>query len=198
MSGLNAIIDEIAASAASEAAAIVAEARAEAERAAQAADAEARAAQDACEADCARIREAERARVVSAARMRSGRELLAERGRIVRQTVEDARLALLGLPDEEYLAFVLDAARPALRPGACTARMSARDLARVTPAFAGRLEDAARERGAVLELSSEPAPIDGGIVLDYGDIEENCSLSALLHASSERIEDALVALLFAD
>ncbi len=68
------------------------------------------------------------------------------------------------------------------------------------------VEDARREArrrfGAALadklELSVETADIDGGLVLRYGSIEANCSLSMLISRMREELEREVAAVLFAD
>ena len=45
-------------------------------------------------------------------------------------------------------------------------------------------------------LSGESDKIDGGFILVYGDIEENCSLEALFAVSKEVLQDKISALIF--
>ena len=52
------------------------------------------------------------------------------------------------------------------------------------------------ERTAKLFLGTEPAPIDGGLILRCGEIEINCSLSALLVQMRRDLEERISALLF--
>ena len=49
-----------------------------------------------------------------------------------------------------------------------------------------------------LVLSEETADIDGGLVLRYGSIEANCSLSMLISRMREELEREVAAVLFAD
>ena len=61
--------------------------------------------------------------------------------------------------------------------------------AQVAQALAGK-------PGASLTLDEAPRDIDGGFVLIYGDIEENCSFEALFDAQKDRLQDEVRALLF--
>ena len=70
---------------------------------------------------------------------------------------------------------------------------SAADLARLPADFDSRLEKAAK---GALQRSSETRPIDGGFVLTYGGVEENCSIEALFYAAREELQDKVHALLF--
>ena len=54
------------------------------------------------------------------------------------------------------------------------------------------------ERADKVCLSDETADIDGGLILRYGDIEANCSLSMLMAGMREEIEQKVAAVLFAE
>ena len=66
-------------------------------------------------------------------------------------------------------------------------RLNARDLAR--PGTAALSRDLGGGRS--IRLSEEPAAIDGGVLLEYGELEMNSSFSALLEEKRERLEDLL-------
>lgn len=66
--------------------------------------------------------------------------------------------------------------------------LSPKDLERLPQGFAARL-NAALPQNAALEVSPSPRPMDGGFVLQYGDVEQNCSLSALFDELREGILD---------
>lgn len=52
------------------------------------------------------------------------------------------------------------------------------------------------ERAAKLRLSEECADIDGGLLLRYGDVETNCSLTVLLREMRRELEGKISAILF--
>jgi V/A-type H+-transporting ATPase subunit E len=49
---------------------------------------------------------------------------------------------------------------------------------------------------ASLIVSDETVTLDGGFLLIYGDIEENCSFDALFSAEKENLQDKVNSLLF--
>ena len=51
------------------------------------------------------------------------------------------------------------------------------------------VERVAKEKGGNLTISKESRNIDGGFVLVYGGIEENCSIQALFHSEREYLAD---------
>lgn len=52
------------------------------------------------------------------------------------------------------------------------------------------------ERMAKLRLCETPAPIDGGLILRYGSVEVNCSLTTLLAGMRQELEERVLAVLF--
>ena len=71
-----------------------------------------------------------------------------------------------------------------------TIRFNAKDLARVPESTKKVAKD------NLLTLSDEPAEIDGGFILVYRNIEENCSFDALISASREDLQDKIGQILF--
>lgn len=71
-----------------------------------------------------------------------------------------------------------------------TIRFNERDLARVPESTKSVIKD------HLLTLSDQPAQIDGGFILVYNDIEENCSFDALISASREDLQDKIGQILF--
>lgn len=90
-------------------------------------------------------------------------------------------------PDETYLPLLLRLSEAAARTGEGVLRLNARDLAR--PGTAALSRDLGGGRS--IRLSEEPAAIDGGFLLEYGELEMNSSFSALLEEKRERLEDLL-------
>ncbi len=66
---------------------------------------------------------------------------------------------------------------------------SEKDLDRMPQGFEAVIEKAAVSKGGSLTLVKEPKNIDGGFILVYGGIEENCSFRALLAARRDELSD---------
>ena len=49
---------------------------------------------------------------------------------------------------------------------------------------------------ASLHISDIPGKLDGGFILSYGEIEENCSIEALFDSERERLKDLVQEILF--
>ena len=118
--------------------------------------------------------------------------------RLLGETLERARQAALALPDDDYFALLLRMAKRYALGKSGEAAFSARDQKRMPKDFPAKLDAAAKELGGSLTVSKEPRDIDGGFVLLYGGMEENCSLTALFDANREDFLDAARAALFGE
>ena len=190
MNGLDKIIAGIAQDAKSAAEQKRGEAQAAASRALDRAREEAKA----IEAEAAQRAELEYKRIV--ARAHSTGEitkksvLLREKQRIIDDILNDAHVKLAGLDDREYFAFMTRLLEKYAAEGKGEVLLSPRDRARVTAEF----RFAAEQKG--LEISEETREIDGGFVLSYGSIEENCSIGALMESERDRLHDVVKGFLF--
>lgn len=195
MSGLENIIKTIRDDAAAEANAVLDRARADAARFV----AEARAATD---SECEQIKEegrqrAERihARAKADAAMERRRVLLEKKQALLERTVLSAREAVKALPPDQYFAFLTRLATKNAEQGHGLMLLSKQDLNRLPDGFHVAL-NRALPGGATIDISTSAAPIDGGFILRYGEIEQNCSLDAIFDGNRERILDAAQAALF--
>ena len=190
MNGLDRILAEIAQDAKTAADKRVAEARANAQRIVGRAREEAKA----IEADAAQQAELEYKRIVSRAHstgeIAKKGVLLREKQKIIDGVLRDAHVKIASLGDEEYFAFLERLLNKYASGEQGEVLLSQRDKARVTAAFTA----AAEKKG--LRISGETRDIDGGFVLSYGSIEENCSISALMEAERDRLHDVVKAFLF--
>ena len=97
------------------------------------------------------------------------------------------------LPDREYIGLLATLLEKNARPGEGVLRLNARDLAREgVQTLEGRLGEDRR-----IVLSQCPAELDGGFLLQYGEIQMNCGFSAMLEEKREELEDLINRILFA-
>ena len=190
MNGLDRIIAEIAQDGKTAAEQKRSEAKAAAERAIERAREEAQA----IEADAAQQAELEYKRIVARAHStgeiaRKG-VLLREKQRIIDGILKDAHIKLVGMDDSEYFAFMGKLLDKYAGEGSGRILLSPRDKGRVTAEFAA----AAEKKGLV--IADETRDIDGGFILSYGSIEENCSIGALMESERDRLHDVVKGFLF--
>ena len=190
MNGLDKIIAEIAQDAKAAAEQRKGEAQAAASRALDRAREEAKA----IEADAAQRAELEYKRIV--ARAHSTGEitkksvLLREKQRIIDEILQDAHVRLVGLDDGAYFDFMCRLLDKYATEGKGEILLSPRDKNRVTAEFKAAAE------GKGLTISEQTRDIDGGFVLSYGSIEENCSIDALMESERDRLHDVVKGFLF--
>lgn len=134
-------------------------------------------------------------RTASAAALQKRKSILAAKQQIIGETMERALQAAVELPPEEYFSNILKMVKKYALPQDGEILFNQKDLQRLPGDFAARLEKTA-PTGAKLTLSKETRNIDGGFVLTYGGIEQNCSFSALFDAAKEGLQDEIHALLF--
>jgi len=196
MTGLEKIIEQIQSESEAEAQKITAAAREKREQILQQAKEEA-------EISCRKIAaEAEagvknrKERADSGAALTERRVILTAKQELVAETFTRAREAFDRMSDAEYFGNLVRMAVRYCLPKEGRICFNARDRKRLPADFADTLAAAVSARGAKLVISDETRPIDGGFILVYGGIEQNCSLSALFDSARETMQDEVAAVLF--
>lgn len=197
MSGLDKIIGQIEQEAKDAAAAITKKAEQERETILSQAKAQCQeiAAQAAQQAQAARSSALERGD--SAAQMQRKTAILSAKQRIISETIDAARDAMCALESDAYFALIEKMAGMFARPQSGEIFFSQKDLARLPAGFAEKLQAIAAQCGGSLTLSQQTRELDGGFVLAYGGIEENCSFEALFASQRDQLQDKVHAMLFA-
>ena len=129
----------------------------------------------------------------SAAELAQRRAVLAAKQEIIGEAIESARQSIYKLPDSDYFALILKMISKFSLPQEGELLFSPADLGRLPASFETSL---AKSANGKLTVSRETRDIDGGFVLSYGGIEENCSIEALFYAARERLQDRVQELLF--
>ena len=196
MTGLDLIIEEIITEARAEADLILAEARSKAEeiRTKALEQASARCAEIDAETD-KRIFDLSARRKTGFVLRRRQTELEA-RQTALGETLSAVRRALIDQREEEYFAFVIQSAVEQAETGEGILLFNARDRERMPENFQYLLNMALPE-DKKLTVSEMTARIDGGFILKYGDLEENCSFAAIFRQRHDEFIDLIRGLLFA-
>lgn len=175
--------DELAAATAAEKAAILAEAKAQAEAAE-------RTAITAGEEQAAQIRE----RAESAAQMERRNAILACKQGLIHETIEQVKQALADAPDEKYFSVLVALAGKFAAEGKAELRLNQKDLNRLPEDFAEQLKAAAPQ--AELTVAKEPYDLKNGFLLVYGGIDINCTLDAVFDGAQAELSDAVSRILW--
>ena len=196
MTGLDTIIEEIITEARGEAELILAEARSKAEEIKTQALEQAAGRSALIEADTdKRIIDLTARRKTGFALRRRQTELEA-RQTALSDTLSAARQALMNQRKDAYFAFVIKSAVAQAETGEGILFFNARDRERMPKNFQNLLNMALPE-DKKLTVSETAARIDGGFILKYGDLEENCSFAAIFRQRHDEFIDLIRGLLFA-
>ena len=112
--------------------------------------------------------------------------------------LDKAYAAMVALPDEEYFQVIVKCLEKSVQPKSGEICFSGKDRKRLTPQTEKQIEQIAAAHGGSLTVSNGNCDIDGGFILIYGGIEENCSFRAMLDANREHLADKVNELLFVD
>ncbi|MDF2905333.1 MAG: hypothetical protein K0R34_654 [Herbinix sp.] len=136
-------------------------------------------------------------RAESAAALQEKKKILDAKQQIISNVITKARNSLTGLSDSEYIDIILKMAKKYAHNKEGVILFSRTDKNRLPADISSKLTTAlAGKPGASLVVSEDVTTIDGGFVLKYGDIEENCSFDALFSSAKEELSDQVNAILF--
>lgn len=193
MTGLEKIVQQIQSEAQQAADAVIAQANAEAADIIQKAKEEGTAQIASIEAQSKTDADNVLSAAKSAAALQIRRAVLEAKQEIIGKVIETTQKSIYGLPDDEYFALILKMVKKYALPERGEILFSASDLKRLPTDFSAKIAEAAP---AELIVSKETRKIDGGFVLIYGGVEENCSFEALFYAARENLQDKVQELLF--
>ena len=197
MTGLEKILDAIEADARKEADAVIAKARGEADvilaDARKEAEFKSRQISEKSEEDVKSVL----SRSESSAALQERKMLLDAKQQIISNIITSARNKLSELPSSEYTDIILSIIKKHAHNAEGKIIFSDADRQRLTPDFAARLAEVLKVKpGTALHIAEERTSFEGGFLLVYGDIEENCSFDALFAEQRENLLDKVNSLLF--
>ena len=131
-----------------------------------------------------------------AAQQKRRQAALSAKQEVIGEIINEAYERLLNLEDEKYFAVIKKMLEDNVLSEKGEIIFSARDRQRMPKDFEDVIKNVAFEKGGELVMSDEVRSIDGGFVLVYGGIEENCTFKAMLEASREELHDMVNGKLF--
>ena len=137
-------------------------------------------------------------RTQSAAALLKRQMLLETKQELIGNTLAMAKEKLLGLPDKDYFDMIVKIVKKAALKGDGQMLFNEKDLKRLPSGFESMIKSACEGKGGTLTVSKETRDIDGGCVLVYEGIEQNCSISSLFDTNGEALQDKIQELLFQD
>lgn len=196
MAGIDTIIAQIMSDTDASCADIISKAKAEASDIVAKAQAEADAKEAEVKKTLDNVRERKDRSIKSSADLKRRQAILNAKYDIIEDVMKKAFETILQMPSEEYAEFLTGLLKSNVREGDAVMLMSSPDLQKISDAHKKEFIAVAKERGCSLAIGSEPIDIEGGFILSYGGIEENCSLKALFREKKDKLTDAVSKILF--
>ena len=116
-------------------------------------------------------------RAESAAALAKRQLMLSEKQDIIREVIDKAKEEFYNMSDANYFDTLLKLVKKNAMKGEGQIIFNEKDKKRLPANFATALSEAAKAAGGTLSVSNETRNIDGGFVLSYGGVEQNCSVS---------------------
>lgn len=137
-------------------------------------------------------------RLASVAQLECRKAVLAAKQEVLEQAFDRALEKLLALPQEKYTALLTDLAVQASSTGREKLIFSPADRARVgkTVVLAANERLAKADPNAMLTLSEETRPMEGGFILSGGDVEVNCTFATLVRLQRSELAGQVAKVLF--
>ncbi len=196
MNGLDKIIAQILDDAKQESLAIEEQAKKDASEILKAADEKVKKLEEEQKTAAAAREKSYEERLRSSADLKKRQTVLARKQVIIGEMLKAAYDELLAKPDDEYFAWMEQLLSRYVTDQTGEIYVSKRDLERMPVEFPAKIEEAAKEKGGSLVLKDEPKDIDGGFILVYGGVEENCSVGALFESQRDELADKVHRMLF--
>ena len=134
-------------------------------------------------------------RLASVAQLECRKAELAAKQEVIEEAFRLAHKTLLDLPQDKYVALLVKLAVQASTTGKEKLIFSQADRAKVGKAVV----TAANEKlakGAMLTLSEETRPMDGGFILSDGAVEVNCTFDTLIRLQRGALAGEVAKVLF--
>lgn len=197
MTGLEKILKAIEEDATTAANAVIAKATREAEEIIAKAKADADKKVDDIAKKAVAEKESLLSRAKSAAALQERKLILNEKQQIISNIISKAQNNLLNLNDKDYFEVIIRMVKKYSLPQPGKLIFNAKDKNRLPKEFDSEVKEALSNKvGASLSVAEETRNLDGGFILVYGDVEENCSFNALFSAAKEDLQDKVNSILF--
>ncbi len=135
-------------------------------------------------------------RAKSAAVLQKRKNILSAKQEIINEVIDHAQQSFYDLSDEEYFEIILKMINKYALPQKGEICFSADDLKRIPSGFEKTINRLIGDKNAELVISKSTKDINGGFILIYGGVEENCSISALFDSAREILQDEVNEVLF--
>ena len=135
-------------------------------------------------------------RTKSSMELERSRKMLETKQTLIAEVIDKAKAQIRELPDEEYFELLLKIADKAIHEGEGIGARALESLGVTLNAVREQVQSIVGPSQAKMSVSKDAIDIEGGFVLSYGGIEENCTLEAIFEDKKEELSDLVQKLLF--
>lgn len=198
MAGLEKIVEQILQEAKAEADAVVNKAKTEAEQVIAKANDDAAKIKAQADEKINIEKSSGASRAKSSSDLKKRQAILKAKQAIINDMIDKAYDKMTTFSDDRYFEIIEKCLVKSVQPKAGEICFSKKDIARLPKDMSDRIDKIAEARGGTLTISKEHKNIDGGFILVYGGIEENCSFKAMFNAEREKLADKVNTFLFVE
>ena len=144
------------------------------------------------EADVANYTE----RIASSIDLQRRTKVLSAKQEVIAEVLNKAYEKLKAMETADYFAMMMKILDKYVLAQAGEIYFSQADVNRMPADCRAEIEKIAKAKGGSLKICSQEKGIEGGFVLAYGGIEENCTLRAMFDAKRDELSDEAHRLLF--
>lgn len=135
-------------------------------------------------------------RVKSSGEMQRKQAILQAKQEVIADVLQKAYEKVCTQEDSAYFDMIIKMLEKYAQPGDGIISFNAKDLKRMPKGFEAEMEKAAQKKGGTLRLSETAKEMDGGFILVYGGVEENCTIRAMFDAKRDYLSDKVHEVLF--
>ena len=135
-------------------------------------------------------------RVISSSDLRRRTSLLEAKQELITAVVDRAYAVFVQKSGDEYFQIIREMLKKYALPQSGEIFFSQSDLEQMPAGFEQEIQEIAASVGGMLSLSKEAKNLDGGFILAYGGIEENCSFKAMFASRKDELQDQVQRVLF--
>ena len=122
--------------------------------------------------------------------------VLSAKQEVIAEVLNKAYEKLKAMETADYFAMMMKILDKYVLAQAGEIYFSQADVNRMPADCRAEIEKIAKAKGGSLKICSQEKGIEGGFVLAYGGIEENCTLRAMFDAKRDELSDEAHRLLF--
>jgi V/A-type H+-transporting ATPase subunit E len=135
-------------------------------------------------------------KIMSQANTNERRAALDAKAYVIKDILNKAYEKIISQSDSDYFSMIYSLVGKTCYSEDGEILISASDRKRLPSDFESKVNAEAKKKGGSLKLSDKDADIDGGFILKYGGIDENCSIKSIFDEKHTDMQDLVYNMLW--